>query len=50
LKSATFLRLEVRVNRLKDRAKNKRVANLNALPQKLVAVTDRLASFAKRPY
>jgi hypothetical protein len=42
-KFATFLRLEVCVNRLKDLGLNKGLENLNALRQKLVAVTDRLA-------
>lgn len=44
-KFATFLRLEVCVNRLKDLGLNKGLENLNALRQKLVAVTDRLAGF-----
>jgi hypothetical protein len=44
-KLATFLRLEVCVNRLKDLGLNKGLENLNALRQKLVAVTDRLAAF-----
>src|ERR1051326_5704496 len=44
-KSATFLRLEICVNRLKDLGLNKGLENLNALRQNLVAVTDRLAGF-----
>jgi len=44
-KFATFLRLEVCVNRLKDLGLNKGLENLNALRQKLVTVTDRLAGF-----
>ena len=44
-KFATFLRLEICVNRLKDLGLNKGLENLNALRQKLVAVTDRLAGF-----
>jgi hypothetical protein len=44
-KFATFLRLEICVNRLKDLGLNKRLENLNALRQKLVSLTDRLASF-----
>jgi hypothetical protein len=44
-KFATFLRLEICVNRLKDLGLNKGLENLNALRKKLVAVTDRLASF-----
>jgi hypothetical protein len=44
-KFATFLRLEVCVNRLKDLGLNKGLENLNALRQKLMAVTDRLAGF-----
>jgi hypothetical protein len=44
-KFATFLRLEICVNRLKDLGLNKGLENLNALRQKLVAVTDRLADF-----
>jgi hypothetical protein len=39
-KFATFLRLEICVNRLKDLGLNKGVENLNALRQKLVAPTD----------
>jgi hypothetical protein len=44
-KCATFLRLEVCVNRLQDLGRNKGLENLNALRQKLVALTDRLADF-----
>ena len=44
-KFATFLRLEICVNRLKDLGLNKGLENLNALRQKLIAVTDRLADF-----
>ena len=44
-KFATFLRLEVCVNRLKDLGLNKGLENLNALRKKLVDVTDRLAGF-----
>jgi hypothetical protein len=42
-KFATFLRLEICVNRLKDLGLHKGLENLNALRQKLVAATDRLA-------
>ena len=44
-KFAIFLRLEICVNRLKDLGLNKGLENLNALRQRLVAVTDRLADF-----
>jgi hypothetical protein len=44
-KFATFLRIEICVNRLKDLGLNKGLENLNALRQKLVTVTDRLAGF-----
>lgn len=44
-KFATFLRLEICVNRLKDLGLNKGLENLNALRQKLVAATDRMADF-----
>lgn len=44
-KFATFLRLEVCVNRLKDLGLNKGLEHLNALRRKLVAVTDRMAGF-----
>jgi hypothetical protein len=42
-KFSTFLRLEVCVNRLKDLGLNKGLQNLDALRNKLVVVTDRLA-------
>lgn len=42
-KFATFLRLEICVNRLKDLGLNKGLDNLPALRQKLVAATERLA-------
>ena len=44
-KFATFLRLEICVNRLKDLGLKKGLENLNALRQTLVTVTDRLAGF-----
>jgi hypothetical protein len=44
-KFATFLRLEICVNRLKDLGLNKGLENLNVLRRKLVAVTDRMAGF-----
>ena len=44
-KFGTFLRVEVCVNRLKDLGLNKGLQHLHALRQKLVGVTDRLASF-----
>src|ERR671923_1708852 len=44
-KFATFLRLEICVNRLKDLGLNKGLENLHALRRKLVAVTDRMAGF-----
>ncbi|MEW6744177.1 MAG: hypothetical protein AB1486_15600 [Planctomycetota bacterium] len=44
-KFATFLRLEVCVNRLKDLGLNKGLDHLDALRRKLVAATDRLAGF-----
>ncbi len=44
-KFATFLRVEICVNRLKDLGLNKGLENLNALRQKLVAATDRMAGF-----
>jgi len=44
-KFATFLRLEICVNRLKDLGLKKGLENLNALRQTLVAATDRLAGF-----
>ena len=42
-KFATFLRLEICVNRLKDLGLNKGLENLGVLRQKLVEVSDRLA-------
>jgi hypothetical protein len=42
-KFATFLRLEICVNRLKDLGLNKGLENLDALRRKLVAATDRMA-------
>jgi hypothetical protein len=44
-KFGTFLRVEICVNRLKDLGLNKGLGNLNALRQKLVTMTDRLAGF-----
>ena len=44
-KFATFLRLEICVNRLKDLGLNKGLKNLNVLRQKLVSATDRMAGF-----
>ncbi len=44
-KFATFLRLEIGVNRLKDLGLNKGLKNLSALRQKLVLATDRMAGF-----
>ncbi len=44
-KFATFLRLEICVNRLKDLGLKKGLENLNALRQKLLAATDRMAGF-----
>jgi len=44
-KFATFLRLEICVNRLKDLGLNKGLKNLNALRKTLQAVTDRMAGF-----
>jgi hypothetical protein len=44
-KFSIFLRLEVCVNRLKDLGLNKGLDNLGALREKLVPLTDRLASF-----
>src|SRR6266496_1550616 len=44
-KFATFLRLEICVNRLKDLGLKKGLESLNALRQKLVVMTDRLAGF-----
>jgi hypothetical protein len=47
-KFSTFLRLEICVNRLKDLGLNKGLQNLDALRQKLVVVTDRLAGLEAR--
>ncbi len=44
-KFATFLRLEICVNRLKDLGLNKGLENLHALRQKLLAATDRMVGF-----
>ena len=44
-KFATFLRVEICVNRLKDLGLNKGLENLHALRKILVDVTDRLAGF-----
>jgi len=44
-KFATFLRLEICVNRLKDLGLNKGLENLQALRQKMLTATDRLAGF-----
>ena len=44
-KFATFLRLEICVNRLKDLSLNKGLKNLHALRKTLQAVTDRMAGF-----
>jgi hypothetical protein len=44
-KFATFLRLEICVNRLKDLGLNKGLKNLNALRKTLQMVTDRMAGF-----
>ena len=44
-KFATFLRVEICVNRLKDLGLNKGLATLEALRQTLAAATDRLAGF-----
>jgi hypothetical protein len=44
-KFATFLRLEICVNRLKDLGLKKGLEHLNARRPKMVAMTDRLASF-----
>lgn len=44
-KFATFLRLEICVNRMKDLGLKKGLENLNALRQKLIPATDRLAGF-----
>ena len=47
-KFSTFLRLEICVNRLKDLGLNKGLENLDALREKLVVITDRLAGLAAR--
>lgn len=44
-KFSTFLRLEICVNHLKDLGLNQGLKNLDALRNKLVAITDRLADF-----
>jgi hypothetical protein len=44
-KYSTFLRMEICVNRMRDLGLNKGLEQLDALRQKLVAATDRLASF-----
>jgi hypothetical protein len=44
-KFATFLRLEICVNRMKDLGLHKGLENMPALRQKLLAATDRLADF-----
>ncbi len=44
-KWATFLRVEVLSNRFKDFQLNKGLENLEAVRQKLAAVTDRFAAF-----
>jgi hypothetical protein len=44
-KFSTFLRLEICVNRLRDLGLNKGLENLDALREKLVVITDRLAGF-----
>jgi len=44
-KFSTFLRLEICVNRLKDLGLNKGLDNLEAVRQKLISATDRLAGF-----
>ena len=47
-KFSTFLRLEICVNRLRDLGLNKGLENLDALREKLVVVTDRLAGLEAR--
>jgi len=47
-KFSTFLRLEICVNRLKDLGLNKGLENLDALREKLVVITDRLAGLEAR--
>jgi len=44
-KFSTFLRVEICVNRMKDLGLNKGLEQLDALRQKLMAATDRLAGF-----
>lgn len=44
-KFATFLRVEICINRLKDLGLNKGLDNLNALRRKLMVLTDRMAGF-----
>jgi len=44
-KFSTFLRVEVRVNRMKDPGLNKGLENLERLRQKLVGISDRFAGF-----
>jgi len=44
-KFSTFLRIEICVNRMKDLGLNKGLDQLDALRQKLVTATDRLAAF-----
>lgn len=47
-KFSTFLRLEICVNRLRDLGLNKGLENLDAVRNKLVVVTDRLAGLEAR--
>ena len=47
-KFSTFLRLEICVNRLKDLGLNKGLENLDALREKRVVITDRLAGLEAR--
>jgi hypothetical protein len=47
-KFSTFLRLEICVNRLKDLGLNKGLENLDALREKLVVITNRLAGSEAR--
>jgi hypothetical protein len=44
-KFATFVRLEIRVNRMKDLGLNKGLENIPGLRQRLMEATDRLAGF-----
>ena len=44
-KFSTFLRVEICVNRMKDLGLNKGLDQLDALRQKLMTATDRLATF-----